>query len=133
MFWLLPEHRDLGGQVKGQRTDQRACVLQTFRRVRPSKETAGPPTFSPSVFRHHFWCFPFLFIKNTKHNSEKNSVGRPFFSIFFFFFFFFPHCFFFSCSSSTQHVFFFLFFFPPPPVLHIDKVYNILQLNKTER
>lgn len=115
---LLPEHGDPGGQAKGQRSDQRACVLQTFRHVQPSRKMADPPAISP-VFRHHFWCFPFLYIKNTKHNSEKNSIGFLIFpKLFFFLFIFIETNFFFLFSSSH---------------LHIDKVYNILQLNKTER
>lgn len=61
------------------------------------------PIFIIFVFRHHFWCFPFLYIKNTKHNSEKNSIGLSCFchdSKTFF------------CSFSCQHLLFFVAFFP---------------------
>lgn len=85
------------------------------------------------VFRHHFWCFPFLYIKNTKHNSEKNSVGRPRF----FFFVISPKPFFFLARFHVSVCFcrfsFFFFNLFSSSHLHIDKVYNILQLNKTER
>lgn len=129
---LPPECGDLGGQAKGQRSkvkDQisvHACCRHSdvFGHL---EKWPTPPTISPSMFRHHFWCFPFLYIKNTKHNSEKNSSHFSPFSFFqncfFFVHFHFNICFLFICFFSlfsSSH-------------LHIDKVYNILQLNKTER
>lgn len=65
---------------------------------------APPPNIYYFVFRHHFWCFPFLYIKNTKHNSEKNSSGLSCFCHVSKTFF---------CSFSCQHLlFFFVAFFP---------------------
>lgn len=117
-----------GDGPKSKSSDQRACVLQTFRRVQPSRKMADLPT--SFVFRHHFWCFPFLyiFIKNTKHNNEKKSFCYPVMVHFATVFLFFP------CSFAFQLFvcLFFLHFFNSSGHLHIDKVYNILQLNKTE-
>lgn len=123
---LPPECGDLGGQAKGQRSkvkDQisvHACCRHSdvFGHL---EKWPTPPTISPSMFRHHFWCFPFLYIKNTKHNSEKNSVGCPIFLLFHF-----SKTVFFLFIFISAFVFCLFVFFPfSPPVTYILTKYTI--------
>ena len=80
------------------------------------------PNISPFMVRHHFWCFTFFIYKKIQNIMAKRT----------------PICIPFSSAKTLCLLFFCFSSMNLSPVfsfqhLHIDKVYNILQLNKTER